>query len=172
MNWIIVREMLFEATLQLFEGCGSTILDARPTTPSTDTSSTLSVIGFAGKQVRGSLVLCLYPGLLRASYPTKDELTDEDLLAWSGELSNQLLGRLKNKLVARGVSINLSKPTALSGTGMRFGTALPTSELIERAFSYAGEPVLVRLEARASAGVELREPDPVSSSNEGDMILF
>jgi chemotaxis protein CheX len=164
--------MLAECTLQLFEGCNAALVDARPAPSHTHVSSTFAVIGFAGKQMRGSLVLFAYPGVLRASYPTPGEVSEEDLLGWAGELSNQLLGRIKNKLLTRGITIDLSTPTAMTGHGMRFATALPTSQLLERTFGYAGEPVLVRLEARASEGVELMAPDPGPTSNEGDMILF
>ncbi len=171
MDWSLVRELLAESALQLFDSCNAPVVDNRPADTPPSVGSTLAVIGFAGKQMRGALVLFLYPGVLRASYPTPGEVDEEDLLAWAGELSNQLLGRFKNKLLTRGVTIDLSTPTAMSGQGLRFATAPPASHLVERRFDFGGEPVLVRLEARASDGVELRTPG-LPSSSEGDMILF
>jgi hypothetical protein len=171
-NWTIIRELLAESTLQLFGSCNAPLVDVRPVATPSSVDSTFAVIGFAGKQMRGSLVLFLYPGILRASYPTPGDVSDEDLLGWAGELSNQLIGRFKNKLLTRGVTIDLSTPTAMSGHGLRFATAPPTIHLIERTFGFGGEPVLVRLEARVSPGVELRAPDPTPPSSEGDMILF
>ena len=69
-----------------------------------------SIIGFTGRDVRGTLVLALTEELSGLSNPvaganssaTTDRLIQRD---WVGELSNQLLGQIKIELLRRGVEI-------------------------------------------------------------------
>src|SRR4030095_1473049 len=72
-----------------------------------------SVIGFTGRDVRGTLVLALTEELSGSSNPIagahasarSDRATQRD---WVGELSNQLLGRIKIELLKCGVEIYLN----------------------------------------------------------------
>ena len=75
--------------------------------------SLAAVIGFAGTQMRGKSVVTYDLGLAMA---TCAECGDSvNVLDWTGEVANQLLGRIKNKLLAHDVSIDLRTPVALSG---------------------------------------------------------
>src|SRR5512138_690170 len=66
-----------------------------------------SVIGFTGRDVRGTLVLALTEELSGLSNPiagTSPGATERVIQRdWVGELSNQLLGQIKLELLRRGV---------------------------------------------------------------------
>ena len=69
------------------------------------------IIGFTTKQMRGSLVLASTGEPLDRTNPsTKPSHRD-----WICELVNQLLGRVKNEMLSRGVEIFVSTPIALRG---------------------------------------------------------
>jgi hypothetical protein len=68
------------------------------------------VMGFVGDSVRGTCLLAAPEGTIRAAAPHAAAARD-----WIGELANQLVGRLKAKLMARGGTIALSTPVVLRG---------------------------------------------------------
>ena len=73
-------------------------------------------IGFASPSLRGSLTMTAdrafvvgsRPSELRVGKPSEMEISD-----WMGELGNQLLGRLKNRLIDHGIEIDLVTPAVL-----------------------------------------------------------
>lgn len=95
-----------------------------------DEPALFGVIGFGGKGVRATCLIgaeqCLVDASCRASGRPRD---------WIAELANQLLGRLKMKLLAFGVNVTMTIPIALSGVQItplpRFGQA-PLSFASER----------------------------------------
>jgi hypothetical protein len=63
-------------------------------------------------------VIAAKPGFFVATYPLPppDALpSPDDVDDWARECANQLLGRVKNRLGARGVQMSVSTPTALRG---------------------------------------------------------
>jgi hypothetical protein len=74
-------------------------------------------IGFGGKQLRGTLTLVAPFELMRAAYPMPARggapAPDADVLDWAGELANELLGRITNRLSALGVELMCSTPKAI-----------------------------------------------------------
>lgn len=77
----------------------------------------VTFIGFSGPLLRGTLTLVAPFTLLHAAYPippcAPTEVPEADVLDWSGELVNQLLGRIKNRLAPRGVELMASTPKSL-----------------------------------------------------------
>ena len=98
-----------------------------------------SVIGFTGRDVRGTLVLALTEELSGMSNPVvglergrgNPRLIQRD---WVGELSNQLLGRIKIELLRCGVEIYLNLPAVLLGQHL---APLPRSQLKPLKFTLA-----------------------------------
>jgi CheY-specific phosphatase CheX len=80
-------------------------------------SDTISIIGLGGG-LRGSLVLSVPADLVRRSHPTQGT-ESADLADWLSELANLLLGRVKSRLLAHGVVIELSTPLTLSASQLR-----------------------------------------------------
>lgn len=76
------------------------------------------IIGLAGDQITGSLALSCTQDLLDKTHPNHGlgmPVGAEDLVDWLGEITNQLLGRLKNCTLDYGVSFSLSAPSVVKG---------------------------------------------------------
>ncbi len=138
---------------------------------------TLGVMGFGGLQMRGALLLSADMAALAHTHPARPApaaLSEAALRDWSGELANQLLGRIKNRLLARGLVIQLSTPTTLSGLDLRLGVSMSNAQCLPHLFHVAGNAVQVRFEAVAEAGVHFSDvaADDAEIAAEGDMLLF
>ena len=77
------------------------------------------MMSFRGQQLRGSVVLTASNGVLNVSCPAGAASQCD----WICELANQLAGRVKNRLLARGIEIQLATPVALNGQALRPLTA-------------------------------------------------
>lgn len=62
--------------------------------------------------MRGALVWEISMATVRAASASTDV---NDLRDWVGEMTNQLLGRIKNKLLGHGLELLLSTPTVVYG---------------------------------------------------------
>jgi CheY-specific phosphatase CheX len=134
-----------------------------------------SVIGFTGRDVRGTLVLALTEELSGSSNPIAgaqaggrgDRATQRD---WVGELSNQLLGRIKIELLKCGVEIYLNVPAVLLGQHL---APLPRSQLKPLKFTLekGAAAVWVEIEARPGFTIEPAKTDEQGPAA-GDALLF
>jgi hypothetical protein len=101
------------------------------------------------------------------------EATDAQIADWTGELSNQLLGRIKNKLLSHGAVLEMSTPTVFFGREL---ARKDTSSNIRRhlVFRHGTEPLLVTFDAVAAAGVELSPSVATDEPGiaEGELALF
>ncbi len=75
-----------------------------------DAFALCGIIGFSGKYIRGSLIVAASRELLESSLNPRGSLRD-----WIAELSNQMLGRIKNRLIPRGQMIHQSTPAVMRG---------------------------------------------------------
>jgi CheY-specific phosphatase CheX len=142
----------------------------------------LAIIGFGGAEdapsLRGSLILSANHGLLERSCPAprvagQVGCSAETLQDWIGELANQLLGRLKSRLLAHGVTIQLGTPTTVSGLELRVRSCAADRQATPLWFVAGDDWLVVRLDALASPNAKLESsPDPSSSAAEGDVLLF
>jgi chemotaxis protein CheX len=87
------------------------------------------VVGFTGDTMRGTLLLAATfhvianarPADLRKRPLSHDSASDWILVRdWAGELANQVLGRIKNRLHRYQVVFDVSPPTAFSGAALTF----------------------------------------------------
>lgn len=131
-------------------------------------SEVIAVMGYGG-HLRGSLVLSVPPGLALQSHPTKSAILD-DLNDWRAELSNLVLGRIKARLLTRGIVIELSTPLAISATKVRFERFLGTP--VVHTFCRDDERMYVMVEAVADRATSLAPPRPDSVVGVGEMISF
>jgi hypothetical protein len=102
-----------------------------------------STIGFTSARLVGVLVLTASRGLAELSLPAvlkSGPVTDGIVADWTGELSNQVLGRLKNRFYAVGLEIALSTPTVFAGKELRHFSQ-PSS--IYRSIMFAGDGSLL-----------------------------
>lgn len=131
--------------------------------PETDELMLSGVMGFVGDAVRGTCVLAAAQQTIMAAAPRDAAARD-----WIGELANQLVGRLKAKLLARGATIALSTPLVLKGVKL---SPLPRTDVAPVVFESPAGRVLVWLEVEVEDSFQLAEPRPLSAS-EGELLVF
>jgi hypothetical protein len=112
----VIDGLVQDVTRALFESYGVKLdLDGSPVAKILASVQMISTIGFSSVSLSGSLLLAIPNGVLERTLPTPDA----NLADWSGELANQLLGRLKNQLLHYQVAINLALPVVVSGGEFR-----------------------------------------------------
>ena len=138
-------------------------LHATSTWHESDEALYSGVMSFVGDTLRGTCLLAAPEAVVLAAAPRGAAARD-----WVGELANQLVGRLKAKLLARGASIALSTPIVLRGVRL---CPLPRTGVAPLAFDCSQGRLLVWVEVEAEDDVELREQHaPVAV--EGELLVF
>ena len=121
------------------------------------------VMGFVGESVRGTCLLAAPQGTVEDAAPKGASARD-----WVGELANQLVGRLKAKLMARGATIALSTPVVLRGVRL---SPLPRTDVAPVVFESTAGKVLVWLEVEIENDFQLGEERALKAS-EGELLVF
>jgi CheY-specific phosphatase CheX len=143
---------LVGAVHELFDAYGSAVV----LSPSVETSTAgeqdaMAVIGYAGKGLRGALILLATEATVCA-WMTAAGLPDGDVADTLGEFSNMLLGRLKARILREGISIIATTPTSMTGAGLRLSD--PSGRCAWSAFDGPGWHLNVRLDAEFELGFE------------------
>jgi chemotaxis protein CheX len=136
-------------------------------------------IGFSAPAVRGAVLLASTFNVIARARPPEarkrvlspNSSSDWILVRdWAGELVNQVLGRVKNRMRAVGLTFDVSAPAALSGQALSF--AKPKSEQTRpMLFDAHPDRVWFWLDAQWSSEVEPNVP-PGRQRKEGEVILF
>ena len=129
-----------------------------------------SIIGYTGRDIRGTLVLALTEDLSGLSNPVArmDRSIQRD---WVGELSNQLLGQIKMDLLRYGVEIYMNLPAVLHGHHL---APLPRSRLKPIKFTVADGAAAVWIEIETGPGFRLEPVAPPADPGPGpgEALLF
>jgi hypothetical protein len=125
-------------------------------------SMLFGAIGFVGESLRATCLLGADQQLLQASGRSENQPRD-----WIAELSNQLMGRIKMRLLGCGVNVKLTTPLALSGIKLR---PLPRISQPPLAFDSEFGPVVVWLELESEPGFVLSDEKPLSVTP-GDLVF-
>ena len=120
------------------------------------------VIGFSGKGVRATCLIGAEQRLVEASCRARGRPRD-----WISELANQLVGRVKMKLVSHGVSVTMTTPLALSGVRV---TPLPRMGGDPVAFNSHHGAALLWLETETDEQFVLSPARPLSVEP-GDLVF-
>ena len=104
-----------------------------------------------------------------ATLPGALEQTPRLVRDWLGELSNQLLGRAKNRLLAYGSSFRLSPPTTLSGRELTLESREGTTTWFKVTTSQGVFEYALDFRAAPDLCFERTETDVPA---EGDVFLF
>ncbi len=139
-----------------------------------------AVICFGGDGVHGELVLVAPVAVVRASYPVPAEqratVTDASVQDWVGELVNQLLGRLKRKLLISGLDIETGLPRATSVERLARHTGATDGSYSLHLCAHAGKNALVAvwLDTVVPDHIDLARPCGLAQATlaEGDVLLF
>ena len=159
-----VEELLFTVGAQLFEA-----YDLRPSS-SPGTRETLdikvaAIIGFAGDKLRGSVMLSMSDRALQHTKQTPGESVED----WVGELTNQLAGRLKNRLLGYGLDVAIATPLVIRGNRISpcvDGETGPLTWAFDKGDAYAW------IDCDFKQGVEFVETGAVEVASEGEALMF
>jgi CheY-specific phosphatase CheX len=171
----ILDGLMTAAAIDLFSGYGVTVTYSGQTS-ATDlpgSATVAGVIGFSGEEIRGSVLLASTEALFaRATPPRARGEHGGREREWAAELTNQLLGRLKNRLYGRGVVLSASTPTALSGGALAVASAA-TQQVRAYAFRNDDAEIWVRIDV-VDEGVDLTttRDDGAEAAREGDILIF
>ena len=126
-----------------------------------------AVISFSGRHLRGTLVLALTEELPSRSNPLSKGGGVRD---WVGELSNQLLGRIKMELLCHGVEIYLHLPAVLRGEHL---APLPRKALNPLKFVADTGAVAIWIELEMAPGFKIGGGDGVETGpRSGEALIF
>jgi hypothetical protein len=164
-----IDDLLFDCCRELFSAYA---LETQPRAsgdfPVTDELCVCGVMGFGGKLMRGALVLAATSEPLERTNP-EGFGSQRD---WVCELANQLMGRMKNRLLTAGVEILLATPAGLSGVNLS-----PNQSKLRapQVFGAANGFVCVWIDCESADGFELRTSPAASGEAalpEGETLLF
>lgn len=160
----LIGKFGLEAMVDLFSAYSVGAALVEKVTPADD--PIVGVIGFTASKLRGNLALLLPSEVVKVTQSGSDPMD------WAGELTNQYLGRLKNKLIAYGPALEISTPLVVSGLSLRLQE--PAGVQTQRVdCSTTAGPVHALISVRTSEGFELLdEPVADTVAAEGEMLLF
>lgn len=126
------------------------------------------LIGFTSDEMRGSMIIAAGKTPLHGldQEPTRHR-------DWIQELANQLLGRVKNRLLGYGVDITMTTPLSMRGLHLVLEPGTQESNLL--LFRTAeGGAVCVLFDVEAVSGFELTKTDAPEATcpDEGELLLF
>jgi len=120
-----------------------------------DDQEMIAVIGFSSENLKGALGLaCAKEPLARSACSALGlaEVDDQILTDWLGELSNQLLGRLKRTMLDYSVEIYLATPIVLSGLKLSIAGNSPAARV---SFTTDSGGIWASVETRFPEGLKL-----------------
>ena len=165
-----IDDLVAECCAELFHDYGLDVeARKRDDFPAPEELALCGVMGFAGKQVRGALVLAATKEPLERTNPGNQQSQRD----WICELANQLLGRVKNRLLLRDVEILLATPTALRGDNLCPITARIRAPQVFAASG--GGFVCVWIDFELAMGFEIPAaplPGIQAAVSEGETVLF
>jgi hypothetical protein len=161
----LVERLAEEACLNLFEAYGVALRQQELAGPPAGERSLTGIIGFTGAGITGMCLVAASEEPLIASNPANGTLRD-----WVAELSNQLAGRLKHKLLAHGVEVYITTPIVLRATRIE---PLPRRKLVPRGFTgESGGSVALWVEVEIGAGFKKLPVAVELPAAEGETLLF
>jgi CheY-specific phosphatase CheX len=162
----LVENLAEEACLSLFDAYGVQLEHQQggAKTPNDERSLT-GIIGFTGNSITGMCLVAASEEPLIASNPAGGSLRD-----WVAELSNQLAGRLKHKLLAQGVEVYITTPIVLRATRIE---PLPRRKLVPRGYSLkTGGTVSLWVEVEIGPDFQLSPNEGEVPVAEGETLMF
>lgn len=158
-----LRDIVLESCRAMFAHYGVELSSCGDKPAQTGELESCGIIGFTSEQLRGTLVVAATSEPLARS-----KQAGESSRAWIAELSNQLLGRVKNRLLRLGIDIRSSTPLAMSGKHLQ---VVDHGDLSPAAFIGAGGHVLLWVDLEL--GPEWpKSAEDTDVADEGELLLF
>lgn len=172
-----IERVLADSAKDMFAAYEKTCVHAGPSTPPppADEDLVVATIGFASEHTRGNLTLMSARSVVRELQPgDMDGPADAALCDVLGEFANMLLGRLKNQLLPRGVSLMIGMPTMAIARHIRLKPGEESSSAWHRFIVEDGR-FFMRFDASFDEDFAFNdetraERGPVGA--EGEMVLF
>lgn len=171
-NQMTIDAVLQECAVALFDAYGVRAVAMSEVVGTARGVDLAGTIGFVCAEFSGSVLVATHADVLRATGQTN--ATPDSLCDWVAELANQLLGRVKNQLLAYGVTLHVSTPIVVEGRALHVkcgrGSAAHFFQLTCEHGQIAvrvdvEEKVPFRLERRETYAAEL-------PAVEGEVLLF
>ena len=164
-----VLEQLAEVCLvNLFGDYNVQIRTTADTCQARSASMLFGVIGFTAEGLGGSVVLAVNELVLEGCNPLENGPARD----WIGELVNQFVGRIKNKLLAYDTPIYITTPVVFRGDRVVLETKEESSELAY--VNTQGHNIAVWIDVDVDPGFELLEKEGGADSSvpEGETLMF
>jgi CheY-specific phosphatase CheX len=121
-----------------------------------------SIVGFGGQAIRGSCVLAANKTAIEET-----KQVDVPLREWVSELGNQLVGRIRNRLLSHGVEVYQTSTVVIRSDSL---APLPSRAFVPLAFESKTGQVFVWVDLEIEEGFRFGEP--AQAMEEGEGILF
>ena len=174
----ILEKLYFEAFDDQFERHGTTtglIREAAGKTGVRAKPAYVSALGASGEGIAIMSMLKIDRDLLTRLHPLGSaDISELYLQDWCRELNNQIVGRLKNKLLCYGIEISLGLPVLLSGSGVTT-IAAPNQTVSERSFESRDSLMTLALSTILDPDLEFLEQQSSADESallEGSLSLF
>jgi hypothetical protein len=173
----ILNELYVQACRALLSAYGltATVRDQGQVPSDRNKASYVSVLGAGGDGISLSSMLKIDRDLVISMYPLGSaNISQTDLEDWCLELNNQLVGRMKNKLLGYGRAVLVGLPLLLRGTDV--SAVAPNSEVHHYSVESADGQIILTLATLVAPEVEFHEMDPSMTNEaplqEGAIALF
>ena len=159
-----VSDLTAQCCVELFAAYGVALSASSAQLIASDDVLLCGVIGFVGPELRGTCLLVANHSPIAQSSPQKEHTRD-----WVGELTNQLVGRLKRKCLGFGIELALTTPVVLSGIHLR---PMPRRDLRPRVFASESGAIMIWVEVEAEPGFAIGQDVTETTDAEGDVLML
>ena len=175
----VIAEQLVESCKELFGSYEVNIeVDEEKNSPGNGEGEThlIGLLGVTAEGLRATVAIQTSDQILQDTFPADlDSDRDQKLQDWIGELSNQLLGRLKNKLIPYGCELTLGVPAVIQGSQLK--TILPRRTEISshRFITDQDNDIFLFLSTLEEESFTLHTPDTDTEDDfmaEGEILFF
>jgi hypothetical protein len=173
----ILNELYVEACRALLSAYGLTAnVQEQGGTSTRNKAIYVSLLGASGEGINLSSMLKIDRDLVISMHPMgAANVSQPDLEDWCLEINNQLVGRVKNKLLGYGRVVMVGLPVLLTGTDVSAVIA-PNSEVHQYCVESADGQITLTLATLIARDVELHEMEPSMNDEavlvEGSVALF
>lgn len=158
----LVESIAENAVADLFHAYGVPLARGAADKDLTRSIHLSGIVGFSGPGLRGSCILAASAEPIHNTIPVDG--SDRD---WIAELANQLIGRIKNRLLSHGAEVYVTTPVVLRGKHL---APVPRVELPPLTFHANPGNVFVWIELETMPGFSLGPP--MDTVPEGTAMLF
>jgi CheY-specific phosphatase CheX len=175
-NTEVLGTIIREVTPQLFQAYGTRLTPESDGGPPSDAEhpELAGVLGFVGERLHGTITLATSRDVMRGVIETIPGV--ESVEDWLAELTNQLLGRVKGRLLHCGAPVMSSTPVVVAGNELEVKMGRHTVNCRHRfkaEFRAEKGTVQVWLGVEVENGFVLDERSGGDrGATEGDLLLF